>query len=95
MRNQLNIRKSKRRQIVLSSTFIPSESRISPFQWSRGTWSLSSGTRHGHFRHTISLPCMSLDWRRKPEYPEETPAARGEHANSAHTEPWWESNPGP
>ncbi|KAF4089172.1 hypothetical protein AMELA_G00063740 [Ameiurus melas] len=42
----------------------------------------------------ISLPCMSLDWERKPEYPEETPAARGEHVNSAHTQPQRESNPG-
>ncbi|KAK3562423.1 hypothetical protein QTP86_034065, partial [Hemibagrus guttatus] len=33
----------------------------------------------------INLPCMSLDWGRKPEYPEETPEARGEHANSTHT----------
>ncbi|KAF4081799.1 hypothetical protein AMELA_G00165290 [Ameiurus melas] len=38
---------------------------------------------------------MSLDWGRKPEYPEETPTARGEHANSTHTWPWRESNPGP
>ncbi|KAK3532168.1 hypothetical protein QTP86_009040 [Hemibagrus guttatus] len=28
---------------------------------------------------------MSLDWGRKPEYLEETPEARGEHANSTHT----------
>ncbi|KAK3534223.1 hypothetical protein QTP86_007022 [Hemibagrus guttatus] len=33
----------------------------------------------------INLQCMSLDWGRKPEYPEETPKARGEHANSTHT----------
>ncbi|KAK3561174.1 hypothetical protein QTP86_028366 [Hemibagrus guttatus] len=33
----------------------------------------------------INLPRMSLDWERKPEYPEETPEARGEHANSTHT----------
>ncbi|KAK3507610.1 hypothetical protein QTP70_030801, partial [Hemibagrus guttatus] len=33
----------------------------------------------------INLPCMSLDWGRKPEYPEETPKGRGEHANSTHT----------
>ncbi|KAK3575304.1 hypothetical protein QTP86_023420 [Hemibagrus guttatus] len=32
----------------------------------------------------INLQCMSLDWERKPEYPEETPEAR-EHANSTHT----------
>ncbi|KAK3568889.1 hypothetical protein QTP86_019582, partial [Hemibagrus guttatus] len=31
----------------------------------------------------INLPRMSLDWGRKPEYPEETPKA--EHANSTHT----------
>ncbi|MCI4376712.1 hypothetical protein PGIGA_G00191540 [Pangasianodon gigas] len=28
---------------------------------------------------------MSLDWGRKPEYPEETPEGQGEHANSTHT----------
>ncbi|KAK3542057.1 hypothetical protein QTP86_011358 [Hemibagrus guttatus] len=33
----------------------------------------------------INLPYMTLDWGRKPEYPEETPEARGEHANSTHT----------
>ncbi|KAK3548669.1 hypothetical protein QTP70_016419 [Hemibagrus guttatus] len=33
----------------------------------------------------INLPRMSLDQGRKPEYPEETPEARGEHANSTHT----------
>ncbi|KAK3565929.1 hypothetical protein QTP86_021446, partial [Hemibagrus guttatus] len=33
----------------------------------------------------INLQCMSLDWGRKPEYPEETPEAQGEHANSTHT----------
>ncbi|KAK3539121.1 hypothetical protein QTP86_025059 [Hemibagrus guttatus] len=43
----------------------------------------------------INLPCMSLDWRRKPEYPEETPEARGEHANSTHTWRRRESNPQP
>ncbi|KAK3529003.1 hypothetical protein QTP70_014397, partial [Hemibagrus guttatus] len=43
----------------------------------------------------INLPCMSLDWGRKPEYPEETPKARGEHANSTHTWRRQESNPQP
>ncbi|KAK3533813.1 hypothetical protein QTP70_031071, partial [Hemibagrus guttatus] len=33
----------------------------------------------------INLQCMSLDWGRKPEYPEETPEAWGEHANATHT----------
>ncbi|KAK3509029.1 hypothetical protein QTP70_018535, partial [Hemibagrus guttatus] len=33
----------------------------------------------------INLQCMSLDRGRKPEYSEETPEARGEHANSTHT----------
>ncbi|KAK3559181.1 hypothetical protein QTP86_005085 [Hemibagrus guttatus] len=46
---------------------------------------------HTHSRTTdnlempINLPCMSLDRGRKPEYPEETPEAWGEHANSTHT----------
>ncbi|KAK3569304.1 hypothetical protein QTP86_026550 [Hemibagrus guttatus] len=43
----------------------------------------------------INLPCMSLDWGRKPEYLEETPEARGEHANSTHTWRRRESNPQP
>ncbi|KAF4079466.1 hypothetical protein AMELA_G00178390 [Ameiurus melas] len=43
----------------------------------------------------ISLPCMSLDWGRKPEYSEETLATRREHAIPAHTGPWWDSNSGP
>ncbi|KAK3509709.1 hypothetical protein QTP70_008448 [Hemibagrus guttatus] len=32
---------------------------------------------------------------RKPEYPEKTPEARGEHANSTHTRRRRESNPQP
>ncbi|KAK3539041.1 hypothetical protein QTP86_023628, partial [Hemibagrus guttatus] len=43
----------------------------------------------------INLQCMSLDWGRKPEYPEETPEAQGEHANSTHTRQRRESNPQP
>ncbi|XP_056614677.1 ribonuclease inhibitor-like [Triplophysa dalaica] len=38
---------------------------------------------------------MSLDQGRKPEYPEEDPEARGEHANSTHTSRKRESNPQP
>ncbi|XP_053531301.1 transcriptional repressor p66-beta isoform X1 [Ictalurus punctatus] len=33
----------------------------------------------------FSLQRVSLDWGRKPEYPEGTPEARGEHASSTHT----------
>ncbi|KAK3564611.1 hypothetical protein QTP86_023758, partial [Hemibagrus guttatus] len=41
---------------------------------------------HSHnLEMPINLQCMSLDWGRKPEHPEETPKARGEHANSTHT----------
>ncbi|KAK3551379.1 hypothetical protein QTP70_016643 [Hemibagrus guttatus] len=43
----------------------------------------------------INLPCMSLDWGRKPEYPEETPGALGEHANSTYTWRRRGSNPQP
>ncbi|KAK2819542.1 hypothetical protein Q7C36_021188 [Tachysurus vachellii] len=46
-------------------------------------------------RCQINLPCMSLDQGRKPEYPEETPEARGEHVNSTHTRRRRESNPQP
>ncbi|KAK3532585.1 hypothetical protein QTP86_024166 [Hemibagrus guttatus] len=35
----------------------------------------------------INLPCMSLDQGRKPEHPEETPEARGEHMAEAGIEP--------
>ncbi|KAF4078686.1 hypothetical protein AMELA_G00201870, partial [Ameiurus melas] len=41
---------------------------------------------HPHTTDTISLQCMSLDWGRKPKYPEETPKAQGEHADSTHTQ---------
>ncbi|XP_056586499.1 E3 ubiquitin-protein ligase TRIM35-like isoform X3 [Triplophysa dalaica] len=47
------------------------------------------------YKMPINLPCMSLDQGRKPEYPEETPEARGEHANSTHTSRKRESNPQP
>ncbi|MCI4389346.1 hypothetical protein PGIGA_G00096950 [Pangasianodon gigas] len=43
----------------------------------------------------VSLQHMSLYWGRKPEYPEETPEARGEHANSTHTGRRQSSNPQP
>ncbi|KAK3552383.1 hypothetical protein QTP86_011263 [Hemibagrus guttatus] len=47
-----------------------------------------TGNTHTHSLTTdnletpINLPRMSLDWGRKPEHPEETPEAQGEHANS-------------
>ncbi|KAK3534803.1 hypothetical protein QTP86_025758, partial [Hemibagrus guttatus] len=44
---------------------------------------------HSHTTDNLEMPinlqCMSLERGRKPEYPEETPEARGEHANSTHT----------
>ncbi|KAK3506763.1 hypothetical protein QTP70_023937, partial [Hemibagrus guttatus] len=40
-------------------------------------------THYGQFRDA-NQPTMSLDWGRKPAHPEETPEARGEHANSTH-----------
>ncbi|KAK3520706.1 hypothetical protein QTP70_030582, partial [Hemibagrus guttatus] len=63
---------------------------------SQGTHTLSfthAITHYGQFRDA-NLQCMSLDWGRKPEYPEETPEAWGEHANSTHTRRR-ESNPQP
>ncbi|KAK3547783.1 hypothetical protein QTP86_029933 [Hemibagrus guttatus] len=50
----------------------------------------SQGTHtHSHTTDNLEMPinleCMSLDQGRKPEYPEETPEAQGEHANSTHT----------
>ncbi|KAK3540403.1 hypothetical protein QTP70_030634 [Hemibagrus guttatus] len=50
---------------------------------SQGTHTLSFTT--DNLEMPINLPRMSLDWKRKPEYPEKTPKARGEHANSTHT----------
>ncbi|KAK3561378.1 hypothetical protein QTP86_033120, partial [Hemibagrus guttatus] len=49
------------------------------------THSLTQSHTTDNLEMPINLPCMSLDWGRKPEYPEETPEARGEHANSTHT----------
>ncbi|KAK3533818.1 hypothetical protein QTP70_031074, partial [Hemibagrus guttatus] len=46
---------------------------------------ITGHTHYDNLEMPINLPCMSLDWGRKPEYPEETPEARGEHANSTHT----------
>ncbi|XP_053541050.1 uroporphyrinogen-III synthase isoform X2 [Ictalurus punctatus] len=66
---------------------------------SQGTITYTHTHTHSYTTDTldtpVSLPCMCLDWGRKPEYPEETPAARGEHANSTHTGPRWESTPRP
>ncbi|KAK3533408.1 hypothetical protein QTP70_019484, partial [Hemibagrus guttatus] len=51
------------------------------------THSLTQSRNHttDNLEMPINLQCMSLDWARKPEYPEETPEAWGEHANSTHT----------
>ncbi|KAK3575410.1 hypothetical protein QTP86_026243, partial [Hemibagrus guttatus] len=55
---------------------------------SQGTHTHSHSLTQSHttdnLEMPINLPCMSLDWGRKPEYPEETPEARGEYANSTH-----------
>ncbi|XP_053477226.1 coiled-coil domain-containing protein 172-like [Ictalurus furcatus] len=48
---------------------------------------------HSH-THSYTTDTLDTPISRKPEYPEETPAAQGEHANSAYTEPR-ESNPNP
>ncbi|KAK3523932.1 hypothetical protein QTP70_016739, partial [Hemibagrus guttatus] len=65
---------------------------------SQGTYTLSfTHTSHttDNLEMPVNLPRMFLDSGRKPEYPEETPEARGEHANSTHTWRRWESNPQP
>ncbi|KAK3563132.1 hypothetical protein QTP86_016364 [Hemibagrus guttatus] len=45
-------------------------------------------TRHNHTQDNLEMPFslqgMSLNWRRKPEYLEETPKAWEEYANSTH-----------
>ncbi|KAK3564624.1 hypothetical protein QTP86_024004, partial [Hemibagrus guttatus] len=69
------------------SGIIGHQGRIHPGRSSN----LSQGTHRLSFTHAINLempinlPCMSLDWGRKLEYPEETAEALGEHANSTHT----------
>ncbi|XP_056608145.1 uncharacterized protein LOC130425787 [Triplophysa dalaica] len=86
------------------SGVIGHQGRIHP-GWSANP---SQGTHTHSFTHSrthtlrtifpempINLPCMSLDQGRKPEYPEETPEARGEHANSTHTSRKRESDPQP
>ncbi|KAK3560175.1 hypothetical protein QTP86_034675, partial [Hemibagrus guttatus] len=46
---------------------------------SQGTHTHSHSHTTDNLEMPINLQCMSLDWGRKPEYPEETPEARGEH----------------
>ncbi|KAK3556826.1 hypothetical protein QTP70_022263, partial [Hemibagrus guttatus] len=64
------------------------QGRIHPGQSanpSQGTHTLIHSHTTDNLEMPINLQCMSLDRGRKPEYPEETPEARGEHANSTHT----------
>ncbi|KAK3508390.1 hypothetical protein QTP70_026018, partial [Hemibagrus guttatus] len=49
------------------------------------THSLTQSHTTDNVEMPINLLCMSLDQGRKPEYPEETPEARGEHTNSTYT----------
>ncbi|KAK3568936.1 hypothetical protein QTP86_020637 [Hemibagrus guttatus] len=55
----------------------------------QGTHTLIHAITHSHTTDNLEMPInlqrMSLDWGKKPEYPEETPEAWGEHANSTHT----------
>ncbi|KAK3524310.1 hypothetical protein QTP70_027867, partial [Hemibagrus guttatus] len=74
------------------SGIIGHQGRIHP-GWSakpsQGTHTLSFTHAITHTTDNLEMPvnlqCMSLDRGRKPEYPEETPKAQGEHANSTHT----------
>ncbi|KAK3516447.1 hypothetical protein QTP70_014356, partial [Hemibagrus guttatus] len=50
----------------------------------RRAHTLSHSLTTDNLEMPINLRCMSLDWGRNPEYLEETPEARGEHANSTH-----------
>ncbi|KAK3548987.1 hypothetical protein QTP70_024814, partial [Hemibagrus guttatus] len=74
------------------SGVIGHQGRIHPGQSanpSQGTYTHSHSLTQSHTTDNLEMPinlqCISLDWGRKPEYPEETPEARGEHANSTHT----------
>ncbi|KAK3568862.1 hypothetical protein QTP86_018967 [Hemibagrus guttatus] len=58
------------------------------------THSLTQSHTTDNLQIPINLPCMSLDRGRTPEYPEETPEARGEHANSTHAVEAGIANPG-
>ncbi|KAK3547536.1 hypothetical protein QTP86_021513 [Hemibagrus guttatus] len=62
-----------------SAGVIGHQGRIHP---SQGTHTHS---HYGQFRYSNQPRSMSLDCGRKPEHPEETHQARGEHANSTHT----------
>ncbi|KAK3569359.1 hypothetical protein QTP86_026785, partial [Hemibagrus guttatus] len=56
---------------------------------SQGTHTHSHSLTQSHTTDNLEMPInlqrMFLDQGRKPEHPEETPKARGEHANSTHT----------
>ncbi|KAK3548662.1 hypothetical protein QTP70_016412, partial [Hemibagrus guttatus] len=77
---------SQSQEPVPISGVIGHQGRIHPGQSanpSQGTLIHSRNT--DNLEMPINLPCMSLDWGKKLEYPEETPEARREHANSTHT----------
>ncbi|KAK3524020.1 hypothetical protein QTP70_017530 [Hemibagrus guttatus] len=60
---------------------------------SQGTY---THTHYRQFRDTNQTTVhVFLGRERKPEYPEETPEARGEHANSTYTRRRRDSNPQP
>ncbi|KAK3524286.1 hypothetical protein QTP70_027014, partial [Hemibagrus guttatus] len=70
------------------SGVIGHQGRIHPGQSanpSQGTHTLIHSHNTDNLEMPINLQCMSLDWGRKLEHPEETPEARGEHANSTQT----------
>ncbi|XP_060748330.1 beta-N-acetylhexosaminidase isoform X3 [Tachysurus vachellii] len=91
------------REPVPISAVIGHQGRIHPGRSanpSQGTHTLSfthAITHYGQFSRDANQPTygLSFDQGRKPEYPEETPKTRGEHANSTHTRRRRESNPQP
>ncbi|KAK3570384.1 hypothetical protein QTP86_019255, partial [Hemibagrus guttatus] len=62
-----------------------SSGRIHPGRGPNPSQSTHSLTHYGQFRDSNQPRSMSLDCWRKPEHPEETHQAWGEHANSTHT----------
>ncbi|KAK3519088.1 hypothetical protein QTP70_016348, partial [Hemibagrus guttatus] len=66
-------------------SFIGHQGRIHPGRSanpSQGTHTLIHSHTTDNLEIPINLQCMSLDQGRKPGYPEETPRARGENADT-------------
>ncbi|KAK3558702.1 hypothetical protein QTP86_027597, partial [Hemibagrus guttatus] len=61
------------------------QGRIHPGQSANPSQGTHTLIHYGQFRDSNQPRSMSLDCGRKPEHPEETHQARGEHANPIHS----------